>query len=129
MSQENVDAVRAIFDRWERGDFSSADWMAPEIEFVGADGFVAKGAADVGAHWFDYLAAWDKFVVFADEINEATDDQVLVYVRFEGHGRESGIPIEGFPGANLFTVKDGKVTRLALYIDKKEALKAAELTE
>jgi ketosteroid isomerase-like protein len=38
MSQENVEIVRRVYDAWERGDCSSAEWAHPEIEFVLADG-------------------------------------------------------------------------------------------
>jgi hypothetical protein len=38
MASVNVELVRSIFAARERGDFSSAEWAHPEIEYVVLDG-------------------------------------------------------------------------------------------
>jgi hypothetical protein len=64
MGLANLDLVRSIFTAWERGDFSSAEWADPEIEFVQADGFEpsrATGLAEMAAAWGKRLNTFRTF--------------------------------------------------------------------
>ena len=64
MSQENVEIVRSVIAIWERGDYSSADWAHPDIEFVIADGPAPghwTGVRGMAEGWRDVLSAWDGF--------------------------------------------------------------------
>jgi ketosteroid isomerase-like protein len=129
MSQENVEIVQSIFAPWTEGDFSSADWADPEIEFRSiAEHGEAHGVAAMAERWRGWLRAFEHFSSHAEEYLEA-GDQVLVMTRFLGTGRSSDAPISDFQGACLFTLRNGKVVRLALFTDRRAALEAAGLSE
>ena len=128
MSHENVELVRSIVADWERGDYSSVGWADPEIEFMAADGpVITRGLEAMGRRWGEVLSAWEHFATASEDFIDAGGDRVLVLVRFEGRGRTSGIPVEAFLGAQLITVQEGKLVRLATHADRQEAFEAAGL--
>jgi ketosteroid isomerase-like protein len=130
MSEENVEAVKVIFEDWSRGDFSSPDWADPEIEFSipGPDSKVHRGIEASSRAWFDFLSAFSELSIEAREIRDA-GDQVVVDQAFHGSGRGSGIPLGDAPGGGLFTLRDGKVIRFQGFLTFQEALEAAGLSE
>ena len=51
---DNMDLVRSIQERWDRGDFTSIDWADEDIELEFADGPDAgrwKGVAGLAEGW------------------------------------------------------------------------------
>jgi hypothetical protein len=66
---EKLDLVRPIFGMWERGDFSSTEWMHPGIEFDGPDGLDGSrltGMAAVADAWRVWLSTGLDYRVEAD---------------------------------------------------------------
>jgi ketosteroid isomerase-like protein len=131
---ENLDLVRSIFAAWAEGDFSSADWADPEIDFVMHGDLTAgewEGLDEMGEAWATMLRAWERLRAIPEEIREIDDDRVLVFVRNEGRGRGSGIELQGIStkAANVFTIRDGKVTRLVLYWNREQAIADLGLTD
>ena len=127
MASANLDLVRSIFAAWNRGDYSSAEWAHPEIEYVIADGPSPgswKGVAGMADAWRDFLSAWEEARAQAVDYRELDDQRVLVLFHRSGRGKTSGIDMDQFHsrGANLFHIQAGKVTRLVIYMDAERAL-------
>jgi hypothetical protein len=127
MSSLNLDLVRSISAAWGRGDWSSAEWAHPEIEYVLADGPARgnwKGLAGMAEGWRKFLEAWEGFRAVPDEYRELDDERVLVFQHAEGRGKTSGVDVggTGATGATLFYLRAGKVTRLVVYADRELAL-------
>src|SRR5919204_2757303 len=124
---ENLDLVRSIYAAWERGDFSSAEWAHPEIEYVWLDGPAPgrwTGHAGMSEAARSIFNAWEDYRVKADEYREIDDERILVFTRVSGRGKASGLELEQMRtrGATVFHVRDGKVIRHAYYWDRDHAL-------
>jgi len=134
MPSANLELVRSIYADWEQGDFSSAEWAHPQIEYVYADGpspGSRTGLAGMAVGWRDWLSAWEGLRVEVDEFRQLDDERVLVLARFAGRGKTSGLEFAEIQpqGANVFHVRDGKVTRFVVYWDRDRALADLGLKE
>jgi ketosteroid isomerase-like protein len=100
MSQENVDAMRKVYEAMARGDFWAArEVLDTEIEWSwpssmsGLTGVKTyHGIEGVEAATRDVFKAWEMFRQEAEEFIEEGDDVVVVvrmYGRLKGSGRRS----------------------------------------
>jgi ketosteroid isomerase-like protein len=120
---ENLDLVRSIYAAWERGDYSSAEWAHPEIEFVivgGPDPGKWHRLSGMAEGWRGWLAAWDDHRAEVHEYRELDDGRFLVLGRISGRGKTSGMDVET-EFANLMEVRDGAVVALTLYTPRRAA--------
>lgn len=126
MASPHLDLVRSLFESWERGDYSSVEWAHPDIEWVIADGPSPSrrtGVAGMIEGWRDFLDAWEGWRSRVEGYRELDDERVLVLNGYSGRGRASGLDVgEMRAGATLLHVRDGKVTRLAIYFDRERLL-------
>jgi ketosteroid isomerase-like protein len=123
----NLDLVRSIYSAWERGDWSAVTWADPAIEFVAADGpdpSASTGIAAMAERWRECIGAWAGYRAEPEECRELDSERVLVFMRHGGRGKASGMGVEQLDrrGANIFHIRDGRVTRLSLYWDRERAL-------
>src|SRR6476620_9420618 len=93
---ENLDLVRSILAEWERADFRSVSWAHPEIEYVvigGPEPGEWVGLAEMMTSARDFMSAWERYGITAEEYRELDDQRVLVFVRLSGRGKVSGFEI------------------------------------
>jgi ketosteroid isomerase-like protein len=124
---ENLDLVRSIYADSERGDYSSAEWAHPEIEFVATEGPTPgswTGVPAMAKAWRETLSAFTDFRAEAEEYREPEEGRVLVLHKWSGRGMTSALAVDqmGANSATVFHIREGKVTRLVTYWNRERAL-------
>ncbi|MDP9270872.1 MAG: nuclear transport factor 2 family protein [Chloroflexota bacterium] len=140
MSQEDVeDIIRGAYAKFNRakpdtsgeGKLASLDFYHPDAVYVNdandPDPGIHRGIGAVREQVRRWVEAYPDLQVEPLEI-QTNGDQAFVWVRFSGHGAESGVPID-MELAHAVTVKDGKVLRVEEYSNRADGLEAAGLRE
>jgi ketosteroid isomerase-like protein len=96
MSQENVEATRASFERFARGDFSESADLPDDYEIVTApempDAGIYRGEA--ARTWFNaWVESFDSLMLEPVEILDAGDRVVVEFVQ-RGTPRGGSTPVE-----------------------------------
>jgi ketosteroid isomerase-like protein len=73
----------------------------------------------------DWNDAWDDWEIEVEAFHDA-GDKVVAVVRQRGRSKVSGMPVD-MSFAQVWTVRDGKETRMEMYADLAEALEAVGL--
>jgi ketosteroid isomerase-like protein len=135
MSQENVEAIRKVYEAMARGDFWAArEVFDPEIEWTWSSstsgvtgGGSYHGIEGVEAATRDWFDVWDWFWQEATEFVDA-GEHVVVVTRTHGRPKGTEREIEG-TAADVWTFGDGKAVRFRSYDSRPEALAAVGLSE
>ena len=128
VSQHDVSLLNRFYDALNVADVEAAlDLCDSEVEVYMPSNVVAavapRGHRDVG----EYLRGWfDSWHVYSPEPEEfvAAGDQVVALVNLRARGKGSRFEIEEHM-ADVFTVQNGKITRLRFYVDRDVALQSA----
>ena len=136
MSQENAEIVRQIASAFRDGDWAAAAApLHPDMEMdatrvpMGELASVYKGLQEVASFWVQWLEAWGGQYYADPEVIDAGDQVVAWFTGHRLRGRGSNIEVGIPPYAWVATVREGKVVRSTLYMDKQEALAAVGLAE
>jgi uncharacterized protein len=136
MSQENVEIVRRVYDAVARRDTESVLALYdPEIEWDGTRHPMSGLGEDVyhgheglrrwSRGWYE---AWEDLEDICEELIDAGDHVVSIST-MRGRGRASGVEVEWTLNYGVWTIREGKVVRVAWFRTREEALEAAGLRE
>ena len=133
MSEENVEVVRRVYEAVASGDTEAVlAAYDPDIEWQFARSpFRSLFKRDTyhgheGLRSFireRYADAWETIEDDLEELIDA-DEYVVSVVTTRGRGRASGVEVE-IKHAGLWTLREGKIVRVAWFPSREEALEAA----
>ena len=108
MAGGDVEVVRAIYERWQRGD-PAAELLDPEIEWSTPhpDGSAIHGRDEVLAFLRRYVGAFEDYRMELEEIHDLGDHRVLARFSESGRGKGSGAETR-LSATGIWTVRDGR---------------------
>ena len=132
MLEESVETVRRNIEAWNRRDLTT--WLASfhpdaEIDWSRSRGplkGVYSGHGELEAFWGEFWSTFEDVQLETHGLTEA-GSEVLFSNTAHMRGRE-GIEVSA-RSTQVFTVENGQITRLRLFQERAEALKAAGLRE
>ena len=129
MPSSNVDVVRAFLDAFDPGEVDGwAAFLSPDAVLIEAREF--PGATDrygreaVVAAIADWGLAWSEMSFLPDEFEEL-GAVTLAVGRMHMRGEGTGMVFEA-PAAFVFTVEDGAITRVEIFLDVEEGRRRAQ---
>ena len=137
MSRENVEIVKRSYDGINDA-YKTGDYLRPIEEVCHPDVVLRTsgmfpesgeyhGYAGLREFTSNQAEAFEQMSVQPAEFVDA-GDQIVVPVRFGGKARHTGIETT-FSVTHVWTIHDGKVSRLDMYRSREAALKAVGLAE
>jgi hypothetical protein len=135
VSQDNVEIVRALVDRWNGGDRAFgrlSDYLDPEIRLdsplSSVTGEPYRGYTGIERWVRDLDDQFAEWIIGFDDIRQI-GDRVLAIGTIKARGRASGATLEFAYGSVHELADDRRVARIQIYADAREALKAVGLEE
>ena len=132
MSQETVDVVQQALYAYTHRDVEALRALAApdtELDWSASRGWLAgvyRGIDEALRFYAGYFEAFEEIVIEPDRLIEAGDSVVVPNVAHQ-RGRD-GIEVSA-RSTLVFTVRGRRITRICLYQETEQALKAVGLAE
>jgi ketosteroid isomerase-like protein len=100
-----------------------------EVEFISARAgslrAPSRGPEGLAEGWRDWLEPWDSYHVELENFI-GTGDEVISLVRVRAKTTRDAVAVE-HESAALWSVREGKISRVRFYLEREQALEAAGL--
>ena len=135
MSEENVETFKRAYEAGNRFDTDAlledldpnVEWHTALSSLLGGEATVYRGHEGVRELFGDFQEAFAGSQMEFAEIRDL-GDRVIAIGHWRNRGRASGAEVES-PLAYLVEFRNGKVVLVRTYLDPREALEAAGLSE
>ena len=127
-SEENVALLRRFYESFNQGDLDSVLELCTEdvevyknpevVEMVAA--FTPRGQERVAQYLRGWLDSWSDYSARPEEFLQS-GEEVAALTQARARGKNSQFEIEG-EMADVFTLRDGRIARFRLYIERRDAL-------
>jgi ketosteroid isomerase-like protein len=131
VSEKNMEILRGGFEWLPVSGTFPVHLVTPDVVWDtstfrgGLEQQVYEGVPGVEEFFAEWGSAWDDWQIEIEALYDASD-KVVAVVRQRGRSKLNGILVE-MSFAQVWTFRDGLATRMEMYADPDEALKAAGL--
>jgi hypothetical protein len=98
-----------------QAEFIASIEGVPRLAYSGLVGFIEG--------WRDWLEAWATYRIAAEEFVDL-GDEIVVMIRVKAQTTRDSVVVEHEP-AGVWSIRDGKVSRIRLYLDRGDAMREA----
>jgi ketosteroid isomerase-like protein len=133
VSRENVEIVQRGYEQFAAtrrfvAELAGPDFVWDMSNFRGwPEQQTYEGVEGAEAFLSEWVAAWDQWEIEAEAFHDA-GDKVVAIMRQRGRSKATGTPAD-MHFAQVWTLEEGKRTRMEMYSDPNDALKAVGLEE
>ncbi|HEX2127913.1 MAG TPA: nuclear transport factor 2 family protein [Solirubrobacterales bacterium] len=129
MSEENLSALKRLYERWATGDWTDTSFIDAHLVAVLPDPSprVFYGAEAVAEYTRQFLEPWEEISVQADDFR-GSENTYVVGVQIQGTGSASGVELADRL-FHVWTFRGRTAIRFDVFDNEPEALAAAGLSD
>jgi ketosteroid isomerase-like protein len=129
MSQENEETVRRAIAAINAREIDAyLAYCTENVELLIAESVGAQylGADGIRRFFTDIEDVGPDFLIEVQRVQAIGDSRALAFLRISSTGRASGI-VTGAESGNVYDFVDGKISRIRIFLDRNEAVRAVGL--